>query len=365
MDGQPCRCFFLDPQLTFHRRYEALRAFFVEDRPVAEIASRFGYTPTALNVMISRFHARFAGGVFPPFCPRRSGATSRSKAMRRPERPGRTPHRGPASLEPPLWTAAGNAQRWGLPVLAAPGQTPVRPNRRPGRLSRLEDGSRLQRDLSPADAQAPRQRTTRTYQRLQFRRSPWPVRRSEHPPQEVVRNRLFLSDHARKPTGTARRGGWPLWEGAIPRRRHLLAGLPSHPLPGRPDRARSALPAAPRLGRPERPDLLRAGAGKPLPVLCQRQSDPWRSTRRTVCSSSNSGTLSRTTIPSGSISIPSSSITPSYRESTNEASTSSPFDAAGPESCAGWTRCRDPGWTGRPRYSATVPPTDPVCKRNH
>ncbi len=67
MDGQPCRRFFLDPQLTFHRRYEALRAFFVEDRPVAEIASQFGYKPTALNVMISRFHAQFRGGSVPPF----------------------------------------------------------------------------------------------------------------------------------------------------------------------------------------------------------------------------------------------------------------------------------------------------------
>ena len=67
MDAQPCRRFFLDPQLTFHRRYEALRAFFVEDRPVAEIASQFGYKPTALNVMISRFHAQFRRGNVPPF----------------------------------------------------------------------------------------------------------------------------------------------------------------------------------------------------------------------------------------------------------------------------------------------------------
>jgi hypothetical protein len=52
MDVQPCRRFFLDPQLTFHRRYEALRAFFVENRPVAEIASRFGYKPTALKLVL-------------------------------------------------------------------------------------------------------------------------------------------------------------------------------------------------------------------------------------------------------------------------------------------------------------------------
>jgi hypothetical protein len=55
MDGQPCR------------RFEALRAFFVEGRPVAEIASQFGYKPTALNVMISRFHAQFRRGSVPPF----------------------------------------------------------------------------------------------------------------------------------------------------------------------------------------------------------------------------------------------------------------------------------------------------------
>ena len=67
MDGQLCRRFFLDPQLTFHRRYEALRAFFVDDRPVAEIAAQFGYKPTALNVMISRFHAQFRRESVPPF----------------------------------------------------------------------------------------------------------------------------------------------------------------------------------------------------------------------------------------------------------------------------------------------------------
>jgi hypothetical protein len=56
MDGQPCRHFFLDPLLTFHRRYEALRAFFVDDGPVAEIASHFGYKPTGpARRIVSRF----------------------------------------------------------------------------------------------------------------------------------------------------------------------------------------------------------------------------------------------------------------------------------------------------------------------
>jgi transposase-like protein len=67
MDAQLCRSFFLEPQLTFHRRYEALRAFFVEDRPVAEIAAQFGYKPTALHVMIRRFRAQVRRGQVPPF----------------------------------------------------------------------------------------------------------------------------------------------------------------------------------------------------------------------------------------------------------------------------------------------------------
>jgi predicted Zn-dependent protease len=67
MDGQPGRRFFLDPQLTFQRRYEALRAVIAEDRPVTEVAARFGYKPTALRVMISRFNSQLRSGCAPPF----------------------------------------------------------------------------------------------------------------------------------------------------------------------------------------------------------------------------------------------------------------------------------------------------------
>jgi hypothetical protein len=67
MDGQLGRRFFLDPQSTFHRRYEALRACFVENRPVAEVAANFGYKPRALNVMISRFNSQLRKGSVPPF----------------------------------------------------------------------------------------------------------------------------------------------------------------------------------------------------------------------------------------------------------------------------------------------------------
>ena len=67
MDDQTCRDFFLEPRSTFHRRYEALRAFFIEGRPPTEVAARFGYKPAALNVLISRFRHDVRGQDMPPF----------------------------------------------------------------------------------------------------------------------------------------------------------------------------------------------------------------------------------------------------------------------------------------------------------
>ena len=46
---------FLEPANATHRQYEALRAFFVERLPVAEIAKRFGYSPGSLRVLVHKF----------------------------------------------------------------------------------------------------------------------------------------------------------------------------------------------------------------------------------------------------------------------------------------------------------------------
>jgi hypothetical protein len=67
MDDQPCRSFFLQPRSTFHRRYEALRAVFIEGRPSAEVAVQFGYKPAALKVLISRFRHDVRDQNIPPF----------------------------------------------------------------------------------------------------------------------------------------------------------------------------------------------------------------------------------------------------------------------------------------------------------
>ncbi|MBI2467855.1 MAG: helix-turn-helix domain-containing protein [Candidatus Rokubacteria bacterium] len=47
--------FFLEPQHPRQRQYEALRAYFVDGRPSAEAARRFGYTPGSFRVLCHAF----------------------------------------------------------------------------------------------------------------------------------------------------------------------------------------------------------------------------------------------------------------------------------------------------------------------
>ena len=50
-----CQRFFLQPRAPKQRQYEALRAYFVEGRPPAEVARDFGYTPGSFHVMCHHF----------------------------------------------------------------------------------------------------------------------------------------------------------------------------------------------------------------------------------------------------------------------------------------------------------------------
>ena len=67
MDDLLCRQFFLQPQRTNQRRYEALRAFFVQGQRLAEIADRLGYRVSALKSMVCRFRATCVRVDPPPF----------------------------------------------------------------------------------------------------------------------------------------------------------------------------------------------------------------------------------------------------------------------------------------------------------
>lgn len=62
-----CSRFFLAPSQSRHRRYEALRAVFVEGEPQKEVAPRFGYTYDTLRRLVSDFRTQCRAGQPPPF----------------------------------------------------------------------------------------------------------------------------------------------------------------------------------------------------------------------------------------------------------------------------------------------------------
>lgn len=49
--------FFIRPEAGAHRRYEALRAYFVEGRPAAEVAETLGYSAQAVEALVRDFRA--------------------------------------------------------------------------------------------------------------------------------------------------------------------------------------------------------------------------------------------------------------------------------------------------------------------
>jgi hypothetical protein len=94
MDNTHCRSFFAHPTQALHRRYEALRAVFLDDRPLTEVAQRFGYRYGTLRNLAAEFRARSRAGQSPPFSPRRRmGDPDARGAITRPLDP--TPPRSP------------------------------------------------------------------------------------------------------------------------------------------------------------------------------------------------------------------------------------------------------------------------------
>lgn len=71
MDDHRYRQFFLDPQQPEQRRYEIVRAFFVERQPMPDIARRYGFTHGTIRNLVSQFRAQFHDGNVPPFSFRR------------------------------------------------------------------------------------------------------------------------------------------------------------------------------------------------------------------------------------------------------------------------------------------------------
>ena len=67
MDNTRCRQFFLEPAETYHRQYEARRAFFVEGRQLKDLAPQFGYQESALRSLVGRFRNQVKMDTVPPF----------------------------------------------------------------------------------------------------------------------------------------------------------------------------------------------------------------------------------------------------------------------------------------------------------
>ena len=87
MDGTLARRSFLEPQQTFQRQYEALRAVFVDDEPLDRVAERFGYKPSALRSMASRLRADCRHGLATPFFSRTAAGGPAARGRARDDRP--------------------------------------------------------------------------------------------------------------------------------------------------------------------------------------------------------------------------------------------------------------------------------------
>ena len=61
-----CRRYFLEPRQARQRQYEALRAYFVEHLPSAEVARRFGYAPGSFRVLCHAFRRTAQPDFFSP-----------------------------------------------------------------------------------------------------------------------------------------------------------------------------------------------------------------------------------------------------------------------------------------------------------
>lgn len=55
MDDSACRTFFAQPTNPQHRRYEAIRAVFVEGRTVKDVAAQFGMAYRSLRQWLYEF----------------------------------------------------------------------------------------------------------------------------------------------------------------------------------------------------------------------------------------------------------------------------------------------------------------------
>ena len=67
MNGSNFSHYFLTPEQPTHRRYEALRAVFVDDEPMQEVAQRFELSYGTVRNWASEFSRTYEANEIPPF----------------------------------------------------------------------------------------------------------------------------------------------------------------------------------------------------------------------------------------------------------------------------------------------------------
>jgi transposase len=89
MDDSHCQDFFRQPTHAGHRRYEALRAVFVDGRSQKEVAEEFGVGYSCLRQWVYdlRQHCRHGAAESPFFKTRKLDARPQSRRCLRPRRP--------------------------------------------------------------------------------------------------------------------------------------------------------------------------------------------------------------------------------------------------------------------------------------
>ena len=109
MDDASYREFFARPTQPYHRRYEALRAVFLDGRSQKEVAEQFGYQYRTLRQLVYEFRQHeLDSGEGSPFFESPSGDVPPRRASPR----GHT-SQDPSGPTPPKWRTASN---WSCPL---------------------------------------------------------------------------------------------------------------------------------------------------------------------------------------------------------------------------------------------------------
>ena len=83
MEGLDYRDYFLQPSDVSQRRYEALRAVFVEQQSLKHVAGRFDVSYGTVRNWVSEFRRSCDAGQAPPFSLRREAVPQPADVMRK------------------------------------------------------------------------------------------------------------------------------------------------------------------------------------------------------------------------------------------------------------------------------------------